>query len=152
MTKSKKTPKKPRGMEPKITIAMGGYGRKTTTLVRDLEFFIHTKFHQNPSSGSGKEVDNVNRLTDRRRTDDRRRTTRDHNRLPEPAAPVPKKQSGNVNTPPIFSITQQLRIDFGRLVGATTATQLMWLTGLRAQPSHSLQKPSKGRVHKFKTL
>ena len=45
-------------------------GRKTTTLVRDLEYFIHTKFHQNPSRGSGEEVENVNSLTDdRRRTD-----------------------------------------------------------------------------------
>ena len=59
-------------------------GRKTTTLVRDLEYFIHTKFHQNPSSGSGEEVENVNSLTD-----DGRRTTRDHNRSLEPLAPVP---------------------------------------------------------------
>ena len=50
-------------------------GRKTTTLVRDLEYFIHTKFHQNPSSGSGEEVENVNSLTDdgRRTTDNRQR-------------------------------------------------------------------------------
>ena len=45
-------------------------GQKTTTLVRDLEYFIHTKFHQNPSSGSREEVENVNSLTD-----DGRRTT-----------------------------------------------------------------------------
>ena len=64
-------------------------GRKTTTLVRDLEYFIHTKFHQNPSSGSGEEFENVNSLTDDGRTDDGRttdgrRTTRDHNRSLEP--------------------------------------------------------------------
>ena len=48
-------------------IAQGGSGRKTTTLVRDHEYFIPTKFHQNPSSGSGEEVENVKSL----RTDDR---------------------------------------------------------------------------------
>ena len=40
----------------------GGSGPKTTTLVRDHEYFILTKFHQNPSSGSGKEVENVKSL------------------------------------------------------------------------------------------
>ena len=55
---------------------LDGSGRKTTTLVRDLEYFIHTKFHQNPSSGSGEEVENINSLTDDgRQTDDGRRTT-----------------------------------------------------------------------------
>ena len=54
---------------------LGGSGRKTTTLVRDLEYFIHTKFHQNPSSGSGEEVENVKSLTDDgRQTTDGRRT------------------------------------------------------------------------------
>ena len=47
-------------------------GRKTTTLVRDHEYFIPTKFHQNPSSGSGEEVENVKSL----RTYDGRRTDR----------------------------------------------------------------------------
>ena len=47
----------------------GGSGRKTTTLVRDHEYFIPTKFRQNPSSGSG-EVENVKSLqTDGRTTD-----------------------------------------------------------------------------------
>ena len=73
---------------PALDPPLGGSGRKTTTLVRDLEYFIHTKFHQNPSSGSGEEVENVNSLTDGR-TDDRRRTTHDHNRSLEPLAPVP---------------------------------------------------------------
>ena len=47
-------------------------GWKTTTLVRDLEYFIHTKFHQNLSSSSGEEVKNVIVWW----TDDRRRTLR----------------------------------------------------------------------------
>ena len=61
---------------PALDPPLDGSGRKTTTLVRDLEYFIHTKFHQNPSSGSGEEVENVNSLTDARRQtpDDRRRT------------------------------------------------------------------------------
>ena len=52
--------------------APGGSGRKTTTLVRDHEYFILTKFHQNPSSGSGEEVENVKSL---RQTDGRTTTT-----------------------------------------------------------------------------
>ena len=55
---------------PALDPPLGGSGRKTTTLVRDLEYFIHTKFHQNPSSGSGEEVENVNCLKDRRQTTD----------------------------------------------------------------------------------
>ena len=39
--------------------ALGGSGRKTTTLVRDHEYFIHATFHQNPLSSSGEEVENV---------------------------------------------------------------------------------------------
>ena len=37
---------------PALDPPLGGSGRKTTTLVRDHEYFIPTKFHQNPSSGS----------------------------------------------------------------------------------------------------
>ena len=37
--------------------------------VRDHEYFIPTKFHQNPSSGSGEEVENVKVF---RQTDDGR--------------------------------------------------------------------------------
>ena len=75
---------------PALDPPLSESGRKTTTLVRDLGYFIHTKLHQNPSSGSGEEVENVNCLTDDgRTTDDRRRTTRDHNRSLEPLAPVP---------------------------------------------------------------
>ena len=72
---------------PALDPPLGRSGRKTTTFVRDLEYFIHTKFHQNPSSGSG-EVKNVNCLTDDGQTDGRR-TTRDHNRSLEPLAFVP---------------------------------------------------------------
>ena len=54
---------------PALDPPLGGSGRKTTTLVRDLEYFIHTKFHQNLSSGSGEEVENVKCLTDGRTTD-----------------------------------------------------------------------------------
>ena len=54
---------------PALDPPLDGSGQKTTTLVRDLEYFIHTKFHQNPSSGSGEEVENVNSLTDDGRTD-----------------------------------------------------------------------------------
>ena len=60
---------------PALDLPLGGSGRKTTTLVRDLEYFIHTKFHQNLSSGSGEEVENVNCLTDDGRQTDDGRTT-----------------------------------------------------------------------------
>ena len=54
---------------PALDPPLDGSGRKTTTLVRDLKYVIHTKFHQNPSSGSGEEVENANSLTDDGRTD-----------------------------------------------------------------------------------
>ena len=64
---------------PALDPSLGGSGRKTTTLVRDHEYFIPTKFHHNPSSGSGEEVENVKSLrddddgrTDDGRTDDGR--------------------------------------------------------------------------------
>ena len=37
-----------------------GYDRKTTTLLRNHEYFIPTKIHENPSRGSGQEVENAN--------------------------------------------------------------------------------------------
>ena len=40
----------------------GGLAEKTTTLVRDHEYFIPTKFHQNQLSGSGEEVEYVESL------------------------------------------------------------------------------------------
>ena len=56
---------------PALDPPLGGSGRKTTTLVRDHEYFIPTKFHQNPSSGFGEKVENVKSF---RRTDDDGRT------------------------------------------------------------------------------
>ena len=57
---------------PALDPPLGGSGRKTTTLVRDHEYFIPTKFHQNLSSGSGEEVENVKVYSRRRTTTDRR--------------------------------------------------------------------------------
>ena len=54
---------------PALDPPLGGSGQKTRTLVRDHEYFILTKFHQNLSSGSREEVENVKSL---RRTDDGR--------------------------------------------------------------------------------
>ena len=59
---------------PALDPPLGGSGRKTTTLVREHEYFIPTKFHQNPSSGSGEEVENVKSLRTDGRTDDGRCT------------------------------------------------------------------------------
>ena len=76
---------------PALDPPLGGSGRKTLTLVRDHEYFIPTKFHQNPSSGSEEEVENVKSLrTDgqtERRTDGRRTVRYDNSSL-EPSAPV----------------------------------------------------------------
>ena len=44
-------------------------------------------------------------------------------------------------TPQKISITQRLRTDLGRSVGVTTAIQMVWLTGLLSEPSHSPQQP-----------
>ena len=55
---------------------------------------------------------------------------------PMAKAPLPtemsKGQSDNTNNATKSSIKQRLRTDLGRSVGVTTATQLVWLTGLRA--------------------
>ena len=63
-------------------------------------------------------------------------------------APIPtemsKGQSSNTNNATKSSIKQQLRTDLGRSVGVTTATQLVWLTGLRAH----LPTPRNSRVIK----
>ena len=77
---------------PALDPPLGGSGRITTTLVRDHEFFIPTKFHQNPSSGSGEEVENVKvygrrQMTDDGRTDGRRTVRYDNSSL-EPSAQV----------------------------------------------------------------
>ena len=68
---------------PALDLPLGGSGQKTTTLVRDHRNFIPTKFHQNPSSGSGGEVEKVKNL----RTDGRRMVRYDNSSL-EPSAPV----------------------------------------------------------------
>ena len=51
-------------------------------------------------------------------------------------APTPTEmsqgQSDNINNAKESSIKQQLRTDLGWSVGVVTATQLVWLTGLRA--------------------
>ena len=63
-------------------------------------------------------------------------------------APIPtemsKGQSDTQTTPQKSSIKQQLRTDLGQSVGVTTATQLVWLTGLRAH----LPTPRNSRVIK----
>ena len=56
---------------PTLDPPLGGSGRKTTTLVRDHEYFIPTKFHQNPFSGFGEEVENVKSLRTTTTTDGR---------------------------------------------------------------------------------
>ena len=72
---------------PALDPPLGGSGRKTTTLVRDHEYFIPTKFHQNPSSSSGEEVENVKSLRTDGRRDGRRTVHYDNNSL-EPSAQV----------------------------------------------------------------
>ena len=73
---------------PALDPPLGGSDRKTTTLVRDNEYFIPTKFHLNLSSGSGEEVENVKSLrTDAGRTDGRRTVRYDNSSL-EPSAQV----------------------------------------------------------------
>ena len=73
---------------PALDPPLGGSGRKTTTLVRDHEYFIPTKFHQNPSSGSGEEVENAKSLRTPDRRTDGRRTVRYDNISLEPSAQV----------------------------------------------------------------
>ena len=76
---------------PALDPPLGGSGRITTTLVRDHEYFIPTKFHQNPSSGSGEEVENVKVYAaddDEDGRTDGRRTVRYDNSSLEPLAQV----------------------------------------------------------------
>ena len=48
-----------------------------------------------------------------------------------------KKHHDNIKTPPKTSITQRLRADLGRSVGATAVTPLVWLNQfMGAQPSN----------------
>ena len=55
-----------------------------------------------------------------------------------------KGQSDNTNNATKNPIKQQLRTDLGRSVVVTTATQLVWLTGLR----NHLPTPRNSRVIK----
>ena len=61
-------------------------------------------------------------------------------------------QSNSTKTPPKTSITQQLRTDLWRLVEVRTATELVWLTGLRIQtfPLTAKTVSSKGHTYKKK--
>ena len=61
-------------------------------------------------------------------------------KTPKPAE-MSKGKATTQTTPQKSSITQRLRTDLGWSVGVITATQLVWLTGLQAQPSHSPQEP-----------
>ena len=61
--------------------------------------------------------------------------------VPMTKAPTPteksKKQCENTITPPKTSITQRMWTDWGRSVGVTIATQLVWLNRFTGfQPSH----------------
>ena len=47
-------------------------------------------------------------------------------------APTPTEMSEGQVTTQTSSIKQRLRVDLGRSVGVTKATQLVWLTSLRA--------------------
>ena len=86
---------------PPLDPPLGGSGRKTTTLVRDHEYFIPTKFHQNPSSGFGEEVENVKslRTDDGRRRRRQRRTVRYDNSSLEPSAQVSSKPMNSKISP-----------------------------------------------------
>ena len=64
---------------------------------------------------------------------------------PMTKAPTPIEMSkgqrdNNKNATKMFDYTTMLT-DLGRLVGVVIATQLVWLTGVRAQSSHSPQQP-----------
>ena len=61
-------------------------------------------------------------------------------KAPKPAE-MSKEHSDNTNNTTKSSITQRLRTNLGQSFGVTTATQLVWLTGLRALPSHLPQQP-----------
>ena len=76
-------------------------GRKTTTLVRDHEYFIPTKFHQNLSSGSGEEVKNVKSL---RRTEGRRTVCYDNSSLKRELKINQPSRKGQGNPIPVSMI------------------------------------------------
>ena len=62
----------------------------------------------------------------------------------QPTSPpilVTLRKSDNTNNATKSSVTQRLRTDVRRPVGVTTATKLVWLTDLRAQPTYFPQQP-----------
>ena len=61
-------------------------------------------------------------------------------KVPTPTE-MSKGQIDNTNNATKSSIKQQLRTDLGRSVGVTTATKLVWLTGLLTQLSNFSQQP-----------
>ena len=58
-----------------------------------------------------------------------------------------KGQMTTQTTPQKSSIKQRLRTDLGRSVGVTKATQLVWLTGLRAHLSTNRNSRVIKRTH-----
>ena len=73
--------------------------------------------------------------TQKLRRHDKRKRKRSGSVLWQKPLHQQKCQKGKVTTqttPQKSSIKQRLRTDLGRSVGVTTATQLVWLTGLRA--------------------
>ena len=72
-------------------------------------------------------------------------------KVPTPAG-MSKGQSDNTNKATKSSVTQRLRTDLGRSVGVYTTIQLVWLTGLRAQPFHSPQQPCNQKDKKLEII
>ena len=70
--------------------------------------------------------------------------TQSYDKSPYTNRNVKRAKWQHKTTPQKSSIKQQLRTDLGRSVGVTTATQLVWLTGLRAH----LPTPRNSRVIK----
>ena len=72
--------------------------------------------------------------------EDGRDLTQSYDKSPYTSRNV-KRANDNTNNVTKNSITQRFRTDLGRSVGVTTASQLVWLTNVRAQPSQSPQQP-----------
>ena len=78
---------------PALDRPLGGSGCTTTTLVRNLEYFTHDKFHQNPAVKRFWRRSWKCKLSNGQQTTDGHRTTRDHNRSLEPSASVPYREN-----------------------------------------------------------
>ena len=99
-------------------------------MCRAHEYFIPTKCVKYPSSDSVVKADSVFPYIHTKR-----KRKRSDSVLWQKPLHQQKCQKGKVTTqttPQKSSIKQRLRTDLGRSVGVTTATQLVWLTGLRA--------------------